>query len=141
MAGSLTIGQQHYYLKRSTRRRLTEFVVITSLMLAGCAAKHSPVPSDLTEFIPAGIKVSENFDRQTSAGRTAMIKVAIAGSVEDYVALFKTKARAAGYEEQVDRQSTAGRVIAYRASGDRTLTLEIATAPTGSTAAVVLANP
>jgi hypothetical protein len=84
-------------------------------------------------------------DRKTPAGRTASVTLSIPGSVDDFVSAFKAAARQQGYEEQLDRVdgsgATAGRVIAYKASGDRTLTLQLTTEPTGHTAALVLATP
>jgi hypothetical protein len=141
MAAYITIGRQQHHLERSGRTFVFCLVFAVATLVSGCSKKQSAVPSELAAYVPAGTKVTETFDRKTDNGRNAMIQVLLPGPTEDYVTAFKTRARSDGFTEQVDQTTATGRVIAYRATGDRTLTLQITTAPSGSTAAVVLSSP
>jgi hypothetical protein len=147
MAGSLTIGRSGHYLER-LRQRTTQVLRVAGVCLALVACSGSgarKTPADLAPYVPVSAKVVAAADRKTPTGRTASVTLSIPGSVDEFVSAFKTAARQQGYEEQLDRVdgngTAAGRVIAYKAAGDRTLTLQLTTEPAGHTAALVLATP
>ncbi len=143
MAGITSIGQHHHHLERLNRRcRQSVRVVLLTLALAACSAStQTALPSDLAAYVPSGAKITSHADRKSASGRTANVVIVLTGAIDDYVATFKSAARAAGYEEQVDQLGASNRVIAYSAAGDKTLTLTITKDATEQSAAIVLANP
>jgi hypothetical protein len=143
MAGSITIGRHGYHLERLGRFAGVPLrATLVCLVLASCSGKSAPkVRADLAAYVPASAKVTASSDRTSATGRSASITETVIGSVTDYLAVFKAAARKQGFEEQVDQGDATNRVVAYRASGDRTLTLQLTAESTGSTAVIVLLTP
>lgn len=144
MAGATSIGQHHHHLERLGGWCSKVLVVAAlSLIVTSCSPRASAsVAADLAAFVPANGKVTASSDRHSAAGRSAAASLTLGGSADEYVNAFKSAARAQGYEEQVDQTNATTRVVAYRAPGDKTITLTLTTNGTAaSTAAIVLASP
>lgn len=144
MAASTSIGQQHHHLER-LRLGWSKVLatIVGAVMVAACShAASTVVTPDLSAFVPQNAKVTASSDRKSATGRTASANLTLDGSADDYVKAFKASARAQGYEEQVDQTSAAARVVAYRAAGDKTITLTLTTEGAEKpTAAIVLSSP